>query len=624
MAIIRESLKKLAEVAKPVPGDEQEFVAKHVIKVFDLQGNDSIHPESPYQLIQKNVAAVKKPGDPGKEDHGHDAPGESERAYHLPESREAKIAKLSEMMDGEDSEDEDEDEDEEDGDDEEDDEEDEEDGKEVKEAKKQVVGVEMHYTHPSKKPFKITHFSAADAERGRKEYEKLGYKLVGKKAQMGEEVELEEVKLTGKTAKALAVGAMSLASMGAKAHTDTTMSVAQLAAERPALAQRLKDIGATGQVPASDRRAAELQRKQDQEMPASERRAEELKKKEVKQVDEASNKYEVTKTKSRKMPMEFDSEAKMHHYAVHYNDKRVGTLTHDTYFGETNGNLHGKDLPNIRNYGDNPHNQLHNFLKSKTGQKWAANLHKYQKEEVEQIDEAGALMRKLVPGLGRIQAASKAKKQRDLAKSFAREVPPKERGDTNPSDGYHHPNTSANRHWKRHWQFQKIATKQKPFQPLQQKEEVEQVDELNKVLTSYLSKRQMPSNKEVNKATYIKDPAERNRALRLANNARAGIRRAEKRLSGKTRFYSNYTPPKRTAVEPGPVGSRFDEQNQPLLPKQKQIARDLLGQEMQRRRDERAAKRQAGTSGRPSTISPETEAMRNRHQSIKKQIIDKT
>jgi hypothetical protein len=100
--------------------------------------------------------------------------------------------------------------------------------------------------------------------------------------QMGEEVELEE----GKIAKALAVGAMSLASMGAKAHTDTTKSVAQLAKERPALAQRLQDIGATGQVPASDKRAAELQRKQDQEMPASERRAKELKKEEVEQVEE--------------------------------------------------------------------------------------------------------------------------------------------------------------------------------------------------------------------------------------------------------------------------------------------------------------------------------------------------
>ena len=95
----------------------------------------------------------------------------------------------------------------------------------------------------------------------------------------------------GKIAKALAVGAMSLASMGAKAHTDTTKSVAQLAKERPALAQRLQDIGATGQVPASDKRAAELQKKQDQEMPASERRAKELekmKKEEVVQTDEAT------------------------------------------------------------------------------------------------------------------------------------------------------------------------------------------------------------------------------------------------------------------------------------------------------------------------------------------------
>jgi hypothetical protein len=111
-------------------------------------------------------------------------------------------------------------------------------------------------------------------------------KAAARKAIANEEVELEE----GKIAKALAVGAMSLASMGAKAHTDTTKSVAQLAAERPALAQRLKDIGATGQVPASDKRAAELQRKQDQEMPASERRAKELKKEEAEQIEEVTKK----------------------------------------------------------------------------------------------------------------------------------------------------------------------------------------------------------------------------------------------------------------------------------------------------------------------------------------------
>ena len=111
---------------------------------------------------------------------------------------------------------------------------------------------------------------------------------------ISEGIELEE----GKVAKALAVGAMSLASMGAKAHTDTTKSVAQLAAERPALAQRLHDIGASGQVPASDKRAAELQRKQDQEMPASERRAKQLKKEEVEQVDEAA---ETKKDKLKKL-----------------------------------------------------------------------------------------------------------------------------------------------------------------------------------------------------------------------------------------------------------------------------------------------------------------------------------
>lgn len=98
MATMRESLKKLVEVAKPVPGDEQDFVAKHGMKVLDFQGKDALSTESPYDHILKNVAAVKAPGQPGKDDHGHDAPGESEKAYHVPESKEQKIAKLSMMM----------------------------------------------------------------------------------------------------------------------------------------------------------------------------------------------------------------------------------------------------------------------------------------------------------------------------------------------------------------------------------------------------------------------------------------------------------------------------------------------------------------------------------------------
>lgn len=176
MTTMRESLKKLVEVAKPVPGDEQEFVAKHVVKTYDYQGKDDLSSESPYELILKNVATVKKPGDRGVEDHGHDAPGESEAAYNIPESRDAKISKLSKMMgpsyqNGDEDEDEDEDK------------------KEMKEAKKQPVGVEMHYKHATQKPFKVTHFSAQDAESGRKDYEKKGYKLVSKKLAMGEEAE---------------------------------------------------------------------------------------------------------------------------------------------------------------------------------------------------------------------------------------------------------------------------------------------------------------------------------------------------------------------------------------------------------------------------------------------------
>jgi len=195
MATIRESLKKLAEVAKPVPGDEQDFVAKHGMKIMDFQGKDSISQESPYDHILKNVASIKAPGQPGKDDHGHDAPGESEAAYHIPESRDAKLAKLSEMM-GKDEEDEDEDEEEEAEEEEDKDEENEEDKKKVDEAKKvdrwvlskDVTGVKMHYHNPKTgEKFHEVHFSVPAAEKFRKQHEKAGFKLVKKEAQFSEE-----------------------------------------------------------------------------------------------------------------------------------------------------------------------------------------------------------------------------------------------------------------------------------------------------------------------------------------------------------------------------------------------------------------------------------------------------
>lgn len=203
MKAIRDKLKKIVELYEPRPQDEKDFVAKHKVQAYDYQGRDSISKDSPYDLMLKNLESVKKPGDPGKDDHGHDAPGESEAAYHIPESREAKIAKLSEMMgnEKEDKDDEDEDEDEEDEDDEDEDDEDEEDEDEIdakasiKEASKQPVGVEVHYSHPSKKPFKVTHFSVGDAERARKEYEKMGYKAHKKKIVMGEAMTSDEERM---------------------------------------------------------------------------------------------------------------------------------------------------------------------------------------------------------------------------------------------------------------------------------------------------------------------------------------------------------------------------------------------------------------------------------------------
>ncbi len=182
MATMRESLKKLAEVAKPVPGDEQDFVAKHGMKIMDFQGKDALSSESPYDHILKNVAAIKAPGEPGKDDHGHDAPGESEAAYHIPESRDAKIAKLSEMM-GKEKDEEDEDEEEDEG-------EEDEDKKKVDEAKKEVTGVKMHYHNPKTgEKFHEVHFSVPAAEKFKKQHEKAGFKLVKKEAQFSEEVE---------------------------------------------------------------------------------------------------------------------------------------------------------------------------------------------------------------------------------------------------------------------------------------------------------------------------------------------------------------------------------------------------------------------------------------------------
>ena len=70
-------------------------------------------------------------------------------------------------------------------------------------------------------------------------------------------------------------------------------------------------------------------------------------------------------------------------YSIHHQGKEVGRMTKGHYFGSIHGTLHGKPLPDLSEYGrkksSGAQSSLHTFLKSKTGSKWAGNLHKYQK-----------------------------------------------------------------------------------------------------------------------------------------------------------------------------------------------------------------------------------------------------
>lgn len=62
-------------------------------------------------------------------------------------------------------------------------------------------------------------------------------------------------------------------------------------------------------------------------------------------------------------------------YDILRSGKKVGELEKDDMFAYVHGKLYGKDLPELSDYGRNkssgPLSNLHAFLKSKTGRKWA-------------------------------------------------------------------------------------------------------------------------------------------------------------------------------------------------------------------------------------------------------------
>ena len=65
-------------------------------------------------------------------------------------------------------------------------------------------------------------------------------------------------------------------------------------------------------------------------------------------------------------------------YKIRVDGKDVGELETDSIFGYVNGKLYGKNLPELSGYGQasdsGPQSNLHKFLKSKTGQRWAKNV----------------------------------------------------------------------------------------------------------------------------------------------------------------------------------------------------------------------------------------------------------
>ena len=82
----------------------------------------------------------------------------------------------------------------------------------------------------------------------------------------------------------------------------------------------------------------------------------------------------------------------------------------------------------------------------------------------EKIAEVGATARKIIPGLGKMQAKVAAGKHRADAYDIARtDMNPKDRGPTDPDQEYWHPNSQANREHKRATNFDRIARGDSPF-----------------------------------------------------------------------------------------------------------------------------------------------------------------
>jgi len=90
-------------------------------------------------------------------------------------------------------------------------------------------------------------------------------------------------------------------------------------------------------------------------------------------------------------PDEYEEDVTTYTAQILQNGKVVGFMDYDDYFGYVHGKLFNKDLPELSDWRVDvyPSEDLEGYLlatierffQTKTGQRWAANLSKYQQKE---------------------------------------------------------------------------------------------------------------------------------------------------------------------------------------------------------------------------------------------------
>jgi len=101
-------------------------------------------------------------------------------------------------------------------------------------------------------------------------------------------------------------------------------------------------------------------------------------------LNEAVEKFSLKKTGKHTDegdPDHYEPDVTTVEYNIMSGGKKVGELSRDNYFGNVNGHLYNKILPNVSSYGgmgDHPLKNLDTFLNSKSGKRWMANIDKYK------------------------------------------------------------------------------------------------------------------------------------------------------------------------------------------------------------------------------------------------------